>query len=33
VSEAQDLQHDEVPDFIAADTDYAGGCIGGVCEF
>jgi ribonucleoside-diphosphate reductase alpha chain len=33
VSEAQDLQHDEVPDFISADTDYAGGCIGGVCEF
>ncbi|MBN1506998.1 MAG: adenosylcobalamin-dependent ribonucleoside-diphosphate reductase [Sedimentisphaerales bacterium] len=33
VSEAQDLQHDELPDFISADTDYAGGCIGGVCEF
>jgi len=33
VSEAQDLQHDELPDFIAADTDYAGGCISGVCEF
>jgi len=33
VSEAEDVQHDEVPDFISADNDYAGGCIGGVCEF
>jgi len=33
VSEAEDAQHDETPDFISADTDYAGGCIGGVCEF
>jgi len=33
VSEAEDVRHDEVPDFISADTDYAGGCIGGVCEF
>jgi ribonucleoside-diphosphate reductase alpha chain len=33
VREAEDLQHDESPDFISADTDYAGGCIGGVCEF
>lgn len=33
VSEAQELQHDELPDFVSADTDYAGGCIGGVCEF
>jgi ribonucleoside-diphosphate reductase alpha chain len=33
VSEAEDVQHDESPDLISADTDYAGGCIGGVCEF
>ncbi len=33
VSEVQELQHDELPDFVSADTDYAGGCISGVCEF
>lgn len=33
VSEEDRMQHDESPDFISADTDYAGGCIGGVCDF
>ena len=33
VSEESEAQHDELPDFISADTDYAGGCISGVCEF
>jgi len=33
VREAEDVQHDEASDFISADNDYAGGCIGGVCEF
>lgn len=33
VSEDQDMRRDEPSDFIAADTDYAGGCIGGVCDF
>jgi ribonucleoside-diphosphate reductase alpha chain len=33
VSEEEEPLHDESPDFVSADTDYAGGCIGGVCEF
>jgi ribonucleoside-diphosphate reductase alpha chain len=33
VSEAEEAQHDESPDFVSADTHYSGGCIGGVCEF
>jgi ribonucleoside-diphosphate reductase alpha chain len=33
VSEEEEPLHDEVPDFVSADTDYAGGCIGGICEF
>jgi ribonucleoside-diphosphate reductase alpha chain len=31
--ENEQTQHDQSSDFIAADTDYAGGCIGGVCDF
>jgi ribonucleoside-diphosphate reductase alpha chain len=33
VSEEEEPLHDELPDFISADADYAGGCIGGICEF
>lgn len=33
VNEAEDVPQDEQPDFVAADNDYAGGCISGVCEF
>ncbi len=33
VSEEAETQHDELPEFISADTDYAGGCASGVCEF
>jgi ribonucleoside-diphosphate reductase alpha chain len=33
VSDQDQMQHDERPEFIAAETDYAGGCISGVCEF
>ncbi len=33
VSEEEEVQHDEVHDFVSVDTDFAGGCIGGVCEF
>lgn len=33
VSEEEEGKQEEVPDFISADTDFAGGCIGGVCEF
>ena len=29
----EEAQHDESADFISADSDYAGGCIGGVCDF
>lgn len=33
VGEEVHTRHDESPDFTSADTDYAGGCIGGVCDF
>jgi ribonucleoside-diphosphate reductase alpha chain len=33
VSDETEAQHDELPEFISADTDYAGGCASGVCEF
>lgn len=33
VSEEDQVQHDESHGFVSADTDYAGGCIGGVCDF
>jgi ribonucleoside-diphosphate reductase alpha chain len=33
VSEREEAQHDAASEFISADTEYAGGCIGGVCEF
>ena len=33
VSEEEEVRHDEVHDFVSVDTDFAGGCIGGVCEF
>jgi ribonucleoside-diphosphate reductase alpha chain len=33
VSEEEKVRHDEVHDFVSVDTDFAGGCIGGVCEF
>jgi ribonucleoside-diphosphate reductase alpha chain len=33
VSEEADAQHDDPPDFVAAETDYSGGCASGVCEF
>ena len=33
VSDEVETQHDELPEFISADTDYAGGCASGVCEF
>jgi len=33
VSEAEEGKQEEAPDFTSADTDFAGGCIGGVCEF
>ena len=33
VSDETESQHDELPDFVAAGMDYAGGCAGGVCEF
>lgn len=33
ISDQDEAQHDELSDFIAAENDYAGGCIGGVCEF
>jgi ribonucleoside-diphosphate reductase alpha chain len=28
-----EVQHDMTEDFVAADTDYAGGCIGAACDF
>jgi ribonucleoside-diphosphate reductase alpha chain len=33
IREGEEMQHDERPDFVSADTDYSGGCVGGVCEF
>jgi ribonucleoside-diphosphate reductase alpha chain len=33
ISEEEEGKQEEAPDFISADTDFAGGCIGGVCEF
>ncbi len=33
VGEEEDTRHDESRDFVSADSDYAGGCIGGVCDF
>jgi len=33
LSDSSEAQHDEIPDFIAADTDFSGGCAGGVCDF
>jgi ribonucleoside-diphosphate reductase alpha chain len=33
VSDEAEPQHDELPDFVAADLDYSGGCASGVCEF
>jgi len=33
VSDETESQHDEQPDFVAADIDFTGGCAGGVCEF
>jgi ribonucleoside-diphosphate reductase alpha chain len=33
LNEGEDAQHDEFSDFISADTDYSGGCAGGVCDF
>jgi ribonucleoside-diphosphate reductase alpha chain len=33
INEAREMQHDELPDFVSADTDYSGGCAGSVCEF
>jgi ribonucleoside-diphosphate reductase alpha chain len=33
VSDEVETQHDELPEFISADQDYAGGCASGVCEF
>jgi ribonucleoside-diphosphate reductase alpha chain len=33
VREEEEVQQEESPDFVSVDTDFAGGCIGGVCEF
>jgi ribonucleoside-diphosphate reductase alpha chain len=33
VGEEVESRQDESPDFVAADRDYAGGCVGGMCDF
>jgi ribonucleoside-diphosphate reductase alpha chain len=33
VSEAEESRPEESPDVVAVDSDYAGGCIGGICDF
>jgi ribonucleoside-diphosphate reductase alpha chain len=33
VSEAEESRPEESPDVVAVDTEYAGGCIGGICDF
>ena len=33
VSEPDEAHADSLPDFISADTDYSGGCIGALCDF
>jgi ribonucleoside-diphosphate reductase alpha chain len=33
VNDEVETRHDELPEFISADQDYAGGCASGVCEF
>ncbi len=33
MSEEVEAPAGELPDFVSADLDYSGGCIGGVCEF
>ena len=33
VGEEQESRPDGTPDLIAVDQDYAGGCVGGICDF
>jgi ribonucleoside-diphosphate reductase alpha chain len=33
VGEEVESRSDESPDFVAADQEYAGGCVGGLCDF
>ena len=33
LSDETESRHDDLPDFVAADLGYSGGCAGGVCEF
>jgi len=33
LSDEMESRHDDLPDFVAADLGYSGGCAGGVCEF
>jgi ribonucleoside-diphosphate reductase alpha chain len=33
VSREEESRAEESPDLVAADADYAGGCIGGICDF
>ena len=33
VSEEEESRPEESPDLVAVDSDYAGGCIGGICDF
>jgi ribonucleoside-diphosphate reductase alpha chain len=33
VGEEVESRPDESPDFVAVDTEFAGGCVGGICDF
>ena len=33
VGEEAESRPDQSPDFVAADQEYAGGCVGGLCDF
>ena len=33
VSEEEESRPEESPDFVSVDTEYAGGCVGGICDF
>ncbi len=33
VGEEEEAQPEEKPDFVAVDSEYAGACVGGICDF
>ena len=33
VREEEKPKSDESPEFVAVDQEYAGGCVGGICDF